>query len=101
MIMVSFDTPLDWFEECCDKTIYESFSTSKSSCAGPVVFTLYIAALNKVAEYLPEVFGYADSHKLAMTLLLAAVTLRLQFNLQVVIGWLTDYKLVKRSFAIA
>ena len=43
------------------------YGVPQGSCAGPVIFTLYIAALNKIVEkYSPTLYGYADDHKLAV-----------------------------------
>lgn len=42
------------------------FGVPQGSCAGPVLFTLYIAALNKVVQKYPaDLYGYADDHKVA------------------------------------
>ena len=44
------------------------YGVPQGSCAGPVIFTLYIAALSKVvAKFSPSLYGYADDHKLAIT----------------------------------
>ncbi|KAH3780636.1 hypothetical protein DPMN_158455 [Dreissena polymorpha] len=42
------------------------FGVPQGSCAGPVIFTLYISALNKVVQKYPaDLYGYADDHKIA------------------------------------
>lgn len=60
--------------KCIKATLYQNNSLPKllrygvpqRSCAGPVIFTMYIAALNKVVqEYPADLYGYADDHKLA------------------------------------
>ena len=42
------------------------FGVSQGSCAGPVIFTVYIAALKKICQkYNLELYGYADDHTMA------------------------------------
>jgi hypothetical protein len=74
-------TPLNWFKTyLCDRNMKVSindkfsspvnlkFGVPQGSCAGPVIFTLYIAALKQIVEkYSPTLYGYADDHKLALT----------------------------------
>ena len=43
------------------------FGVPQGSCAGPVIFTLYIAALNRVVQNYPvQLHGYADDHKVVV-----------------------------------
>lgn len=47
-------------------TVLLTFGVPQSSCAGPVIFTMYIAALNRVVRNYPtEIYRYADDHKVA------------------------------------
>jgi hypothetical protein len=51
---------------CCSETESLRYGVPQGSCAGPVIFTMYIAALNKVVQKYPaDLYGYADDHKLA------------------------------------
>ena len=106
-------TPLDWFESCLtgwsmrvlvnnrtSKSINVNYGVPQGSCAGPVVFNLYIAALNKVVrKYSPELYGYADDHKLAMTFsagnsdVEASIKSEVETCLQNIIRWMTENKL--------
>ena len=46
------------------------FGVPQGSCAGPVIFTLYLAVLKKIAQkYNLEIYGYADNHKVAFRML--------------------------------
>ena len=72
-------TPLNWVKsyltERTMKVIVDNassnteqlqFGVPQGSCAGPVIFTMYIAVLNKVVQKYPaELYGYADDHKIA------------------------------------
>ena len=72
-------TPLKWIESyLTDRTMRVKIDNSSSdtiplrfgvpqgSCAGPVIFTMYIAALNRVVrKYQADLYGYADDHKVA------------------------------------
>ena len=72
-------TPLKWIESYLTnitlKVLIEQsssdtellrFGVPQGSCAGPVIFTLYISALNKVVQKYPaDLYGYADDHKIA------------------------------------
>jgi len=74
------DTPLQWIRSYLtdrimkviinDKTSEEEnllFGAPQGSCAGPVIFTLYIAVLNRVVQNYPvQLHGYADDHKVAI-----------------------------------
>ena len=73
------ETPLKWVESyltqrtmkvvidiSSSKTEHLKFGVPQGSCAGPVIFTMYIAALKKIAQkYNLELYGYADDHKVA------------------------------------
>ena len=113
-------TPLDWFESyltgrsmrvlvknSTSKSIYVNYGIPQGSCAGPVVFTLYIISLNKVVrKYSPELYGYADDHKLAMTYLAgnndveASIKSELETCLQDIIGWMTDDRWMTRELEV-
>jgi hypothetical protein len=74
------DTPLQWIRSYLTgrttKVVVNSessreenvlFGVPQGSCAGPVIFTLYIAALNRVVKKYPvQLHGYADDHKVAV-----------------------------------
>jgi len=74
------DVPLQWIRSYLtdrtmkviinNKTSEEEnllFGVPQGSCAGPVIFTLYIAALNRVVQNYPvQLHGYADDHKVAI-----------------------------------
>ena len=73
------DTPLKWVESYLThrtvKVVIENsfsdtehlkFGVPQGSCAGPVIFTMYIAALKNIGQkYNLELYGYADDHKIA------------------------------------
>ena len=72
----------------------------QSSCAGPVIFTLYIATLSRIVEKYPAVLhGYADDHKVAVSFRPgdkedeSRVLKQLDSCLCDIIGWMTKYKL--------
>ncbi|KAH3780415.1 hypothetical protein DPMN_158230 [Dreissena polymorpha] len=51
------------------------FGVPQGSCAGPVIFTLYLSALNKVAQKYPaDLYGYADDHKIARSVSMILLT---------------------------
>ena len=73
------DTPLKWVESYLTQrsvkviidnsfsdTEHLKFGVPQGSCAGPVIFTMYIAALKNIGKkYNLELYGYADDHKIA------------------------------------
>ena len=107
------DTPLDWVKSYLtdrSMTVKVEQSTSKSeplrfgvpqgSCAGPVIFTLYISALKRVVQMYPaDLYGYADDHKIAFSFLagnqsnVSEVLAQLDSCLKDVITWMSTYKL--------
>ena len=53
-------------ENSFSDTEHLKFGVPQGSCADPVIFTMYIAALkNIVQKYNLELYGYADDHKIA------------------------------------
>jgi len=105
--------PLNWIESYLTErsskiVIGNSTSQSKflnygvplGSCAGPVIFTMNIAALNKVVNKYPsDLYGYADDHKLVFRILAGnqqneeLVLQQLNICLKDVINWMTTFKL--------
>jgi hypothetical protein len=82
------------------KCVDLQYGVPQGSCVGPVVFTLYIAALNKVVQkYSPELYGYADDHKIALAFYSgdsdneAATKIELEKCLEDVVTWMSDHKL--------
>ncbi|XP_060561618.1 uncharacterized protein LOC132721348 [Ruditapes philippinarum] len=76
------------------------FGVPQGSCAGPVIFTLYIAALNRVVKKYPaQLHGYADDHKVALQI--QAVNIenetyvleQLSACLDDISSWMAKYKL--------
>jgi len=72
----------------------------QGSCAGPVIFTMYIAGINRVVQnYSADLYGYADDHKVAFKI--KAGNQQSEFNiinqlndcLENIINWMTRYKL--------
>jgi hypothetical protein len=106
-------TPLSWFESyLTDRTMRVVVNNSSSrssqlhfgvpqgSCAGPVLFTLYVAALNRVVQkYSPTLHGYADDHKIALACYPgnsdseAEAKAELERCLQDIVFWMADQKL--------
>ena len=108
------DTPLKWIESyltnrttsvIIDQSKSDSeplrFGVPQGSCAGPVIFTLYISALNKVVEKYSaaSLYGYADDHKLALSIEagnpsnVSSVLAQLDCCLNDIITWMTTHKL--------
>ena len=76
------------------------FGVPQGSCAGPVIFTLYISALNRVVQKYPaDLYGYADDHKIAFKLQSenyqeeTTVIQQLNSCLIDIIQWVTTFKL--------
>ena len=78
------------------------YGVPQGSCAGPVVFTLYIAALNLVVQQCcPDIilYGYADDHKLAITCNAgnihseAEAKRNIENCLKYIVTWMADHKL--------
>ena len=106
-------TPLNWIKSYLSQrtmkvTIGSSSSDSidlkygvpQGSCAGPVIFTMYVAALRKVVRQYPtDLYGYADDHKLAFRFQAgnlheeAIVLQHLNECLADIINWMTSFKL--------
>ena len=108
-------TPLKWFESyLTERTMNVVINNKQSdtktlqygvpqgSCAGPVVFTLYIAALNTIiSSSFPNInlYGYADDHKLALVHFAGNTDSELQAKLNMerclenVIIWMAEHKL--------
>lgn len=106
-------TPLKWIESYLTnrtmKVLIEQsssdteplrFGVPQGSCAGPVIFTLYISALNKVVQKYPaDLYGYADDHKIAFKIQAgnheneAYVLQQLDKCLNDIINWMTTFKL--------
>ena len=106
-------TPLKWIksyltnrtmkvlvEQSVSDTEPLRFGVPQGSCAGPVIFTLYISALNRVVQKYPaDLYGYADDHKIAFKLQAGnsqneTTTLQQLDNcLNDIIRWMTAFKL--------
>ena len=106
-------TPLKWIESyLTDRTMRVKIDNSSSdtiplrfgvpqgSCAGPVIFTMYIAALNRVVRKYPaDLYGYADDHKVAFRIQAgnhqseSSIIHHLNNCLDNIITWMTKYKL--------
>ena len=106
-------TSLKWIESyLTDRTMRVLIEKSKSdseplrfgvpqgSCAGPVIFTLYISALNRVVQkYTADLYGYADDHKVALKFQagnpdsVSMVLDQLDSCLNDIITWMTTFKL--------
>jgi hypothetical protein len=76
------------------------FGVPQGSCAGPVLFTMYIAALNRVVKKYPaSLYGYADDHKIAFRIQAgnlhneSVVMQQLEGCLDDIISWMTKFKL--------
>jgi hypothetical protein len=76
------------------------FGVPQGSCAGPVIFTLYIASLNRVIQKYPaDLYGYADDHKIAFKIQAGnvqnevTVLRQLEECLKEIITWMANYKL--------
>jgi len=106
-------TPLNWMKSYISQrtmkvTIGSSptdstdlkYGVPQGFCAGPVIFTMYVAALRKVVrQYLTDIYGYADDHKLAFRFQAgnqheeAIVLQHLNECLADIINWKTSFKL--------
>ena len=108
-------TPLQWIKTYLNdrtmnvvingslsKTQHLKYGVPQGSCAGPVVFTLYIAALNSIVQKsCPNIiiYGYADDHKLSITCRAGnnisemEAKLSLEECLSNIIKWMADHKL--------
>ena len=108
-------TPLKWIESyLTDRTMNVlvngqlsetqkiKYGVPQGSCAGPVVFTLYIAALNLIVKNSCPgiiIYGYADDHKLSITCKAGndisemESTLALEKCLDDIITWMAKHKL--------
>lgn len=76
------------------------FGVPQGSCAGPVIFTFYIAALNKIVQKYPaDLYGYADDHKVAFKIRAGdhhseeIVRQKLTDCLNDIVSWMTRFKL--------
>ena len=107
------NTPLEWIEsyltnrtmkvlveQSASETEPLRFGVPQGSCAGPVIFTLYISALNRVVQKYPaDLYGYADDHKIAFKLQSGnsqeetTVIQQLNSCLIDIIQWMTTFKL--------
>ena len=105
--------PLQWFESyltnrtmrvCIENNFSKyadlQFGVPQGSCAGPVIFTLYIAALSRVVKSYPvDLHGYADDHKIAINFYAGnndsetTTKQNLQSCLEDVTAWMSDNKL--------
>ena len=106
-------TPLKWVESYLTKrtvkvviensfsdTEHLKFGVPQGSCAGPVIFTMYIAALKNIGQkYNLELYGYADDHKTAFRIQAGdaqsetIVIKQLSECLQDIILWMNQKKL--------
>jgi len=87
-------------EQSTSETEQLLFGVPQGSCAGPVIFTLYISALNRVVRKYPaDLYGYADDHKLAFKIQTgnseteSIVFQQLNSCLDDVIKWMSTFKL--------
>ena len=76
------------------------YGVPQGSCVGPVIFTLYTAALSRIVEKYPTVLhGYADDHKVAFSFRPgdkegeSRVLKQLDSCFCDIVGWMTKYKL--------
>ena len=106
-------TPLKWIQSyltnktmkvLVDQSVSDTeplrFGVPQGSCAGPVIFTLYISALNRVVQKYPEdLYGYADDHKIAFKIQAGnsqnetTILQQLDNCLNDIIRWMTSFKL--------
>ena len=87
-------------EQSASDTEPLQFGVPQGSCAGPVIFTLYISAFNRVVQKYPaDLYGYADDHNIAFKFQAgnsqneAAVFQQLDSCLNDIIQWMTAFKL--------
>lgn len=87
-------------EQSASDTEPLKFEVPQGSCAGPVIFTLYISALNRVVQKYPaDFYGYADDHKIAFRIQAGNsenenfVLQQLSSCLSNIITWMTTFKL--------
>ena len=87
-------------EQSSSDTELLRFGVPQGSCAGPVIFTLYISALNQVVQKYPaDLYGYADDHKIVFKIQAgnheneAYVLQQLDKCLNDIINWMTTFKL--------
>ena len=87
-------------EHTASDTIPLLYGVPQGSCAGPVIFTMYIAALNRVVKNYPaDLYGYADDHKVAFRVQAgkheneSSILNQLQNCLENINSWMTTFKL--------